>query len=180
MHGDTSYNTAASPYPAKADVVIVGAGLAGLSCAIEILRKQPSLKVVLLEARSVVGGRTSCWNEQGMHIETGLHRVLGFYTALPKLLTACGLNLKEVVFWEDEIEIRLPDGGPKAVFGAAPLNRPFQTIFKALGNNHFISFRDKLSFLKFFVNGFIDYMTKPDFLDSIDLKDYAIEKVTIE
>lgn len=40
------------------DVVIVGAGLGGLGAALYLKDKAPSLKVLVLEARSRVGGRT--------------------------------------------------------------------------------------------------------------------------
>jgi len=62
----------------------------------------------LLEGGRVVGGRTSLWGEGGMLVESGLHRVLGFYTAFPDLLRKAGLNVDDLVCWEDEIEIRLP------------------------------------------------------------------------
>jgi 15-cis-phytoene desaturase len=172
----SKHSSVSNKYPSFADVVIVGAGLAGLSCAIELLTRSPELKVVVLEARQVVGGRTSSWSEQGMHVDSGLHRFLGFYTALPEMLMKCGLKLEDVVVWEDEIEIRLPDGKPKAVFGASFLTRPLKTLFTALGNNHLLSPLDKITFLKFMVQGFIDYWARPDYLDSIDLKDYAIER----
>ena len=41
----------------RADVVVVGAGLAGLSCALELTSRRPG--VLLLEGGRVVGGRTS-------------------------------------------------------------------------------------------------------------------------
>jgi monoamine oxidase len=52
----------------SADVVIVGAGLAGLSAARTLLKKRPHLDVVVLEARDRVGGRTLNHSIGGGHI----------------------------------------------------------------------------------------------------------------
>ncbi|KAK6038577.1 amine oxidase [Cooperia oncophora] len=40
------------------DVIVVGAGLAGLSAAREVLKLEPTLRVLVLEAKERVGGRT--------------------------------------------------------------------------------------------------------------------------
>jgi 15-cis-phytoene desaturase len=87
----------------QADVVVVGAGLAGLSCALELTSRRRG--VLLLEGGRVVGGRTSSWDEDGMLVESGLHRVLGFYAAFPDLLRKAGLNIDDIVCGEDEIEL---------------------------------------------------------------------------
>ncbi|KAL6742999.1 hypothetical protein Aduo_016086 [Ancylostoma duodenale] len=42
----------------ECDVIVVGAGLAGLSAARELLRREPNLKVLVLEAKGRIGGRT--------------------------------------------------------------------------------------------------------------------------
>ena len=75
----------------RADVVVVGAGLAGLSCAFELSGR--GRRVLLLESCPVVGGRTSSWDKDGMTVESGLHRVLGFYEAFPDLLRRAGIDL---------------------------------------------------------------------------------------
>src|SRR5690554_6445773 len=96
------------------DAIIIGGGLAGLSAAFRLAAKE--LKVLLLEAREHVGGRAASWDDQGMLVESGLHRYLGFYSELPRLMEDAGIDLKKAFIWEDEIEIRVPDG-PSAVYG---------------------------------------------------------------
>ena len=81
----------------------MGAGLAGLRCALELTSRRRG--VLLLEGGRVVGGRTSSWDEDGMLVESGLHRVRGFYAAFPDLLRKAGLNIDDIVCGEDEIEL---------------------------------------------------------------------------
>ena len=60
--------------------VIVGAGLAGLAAGHRLARAGHD--VVVLEAGPVIGGRTASWLEDGMPVESGLHRFLGVYLFL--------------------------------------------------------------------------------------------------
>jgi 15-cis-phytoene desaturase len=106
------------------EVVVVGAGLAGLSCAHELASR--GHEVLVLESRDVVGGRCSSWDFDGMKVESGYHRMLGSYTALPGLLDRVGVSVDEIVCWEDEVEIRSADG-TSAIMGASPLHRPART-----------------------------------------------------
>lgn len=155
----------------RADVVIVGAGLAGLSCGFELSSRGRG--VLLLEAGPVVGGRTSSWNKDGMMVESGLHRVLGFYSAFPDLLCRAGINVNDIVYWEDEVEIRLPDGRGNGVFGAAPLYRPFQTLAGALGNFELLSLTDRITLSAFLTAGLLEYFSDPGGLDQINVRDKA-------
>ena len=66
------------------DCIIVGAELAGLSCGFELAER--GWRPLILEAKPFVGGRTASWKEAGMPVESGLHRVLGFYEAFPAIL----------------------------------------------------------------------------------------------
>ena len=51
------------------DVVVIGAGLAGLSAADRLLIRNKDLKVLVLEARDEVGGRTKSIDIQGDYIK---------------------------------------------------------------------------------------------------------------
>src|ERR1700733_2606695 len=116
-------------YSRDFDVIIVGGGLAGISCAFELIAKKK--KVLLLESRSVFGGRTSSWNADGMKVESGLHKFIGYYKYLPRLLDRAGLDINDVVKWEGEAQIRLPDH-MTCLLGLSPLYKPISTIWGGL------------------------------------------------
>jgi hypothetical protein len=48
----------------NADILILGAGIAGLYCGIELLQKRPSLKVVILEKYNYTGGRVVTFHKK--------------------------------------------------------------------------------------------------------------------
>ena len=155
----------------RADVIVVGAGLAGLSCAVELTSRRR--RVLLLEAGRVVGGRTASWDEDGMMVESGFHRVLGFYTAFPELLRKAGINVDDIVRWEDEIEIRLPDGRGSGVFGTAPLYNPVGTLTGLLGNFELLSLLDRITLSGFLTAGLLEYFSNPAGLDQVSVRDKA-------
>ena len=134
----------------KPKAIIIGSGLSGMTAAIDL--GEAGYDVHVFEKRHIIGGRTSSWNENGMMIESGLHRFLGMYTELPRLLKKVDINLDEMLCWEDEIEIRLPDG-PNAVFGASILHKPVKTVKSALGHSDFYSLEEKLALGKMFAAG---------------------------
>lgn len=53
----------------NADCIIIGAGLAGLRCGIELLRKSPSASIVILEKYSYKGGRVVSYSKTLEDIE---------------------------------------------------------------------------------------------------------------
>ncbi|WP_371264963.1 FAD-dependent oxidoreductase [Nitrosomonas communis] len=69
----------------------MGSGLAGLSAGLELAND--GYEITILEASSFIGGRTSSWNQSRMEVESGLHRVLRFYTAFPRLVKKAGLKM---------------------------------------------------------------------------------------
>jgi len=154
----------------KSEVIIVGAGLSGLTAGVYL--SEAGYHVQIFEANPYLGGRTSSFVLDGMPIESGLHRFLGFYTALPEVLKKVGINLDKMLHWEDEVEIRTPDG-PSIVLGLAPLHRPLSTLDSLLGHGNFISPEDKLSVLRMMTAGMKDYLTRPAELDRITVLAYA-------
>lgn len=159
----------------KADVVVVGAGLAGLSSAFELAEQGCS--VLVLEAQPWTGGRTASWTDpDGMRVESGLHRVLGVYRALPDLLRRAGVGWDDIVVWEDEVEFRQPAPGASAVFSAAPLRDPLQTMADLLGHNDYLPVRAKLSWSRFVAGALADYAADPAALDRKSVLQYASER----
>lgn len=154
----------------RADAVVVGAGLAGLACAFDLA--SAGRRVMLLEANPFLGGRTSSWLDGGMPVESGLHRHLGFYRALPRLWERAGLSIEDVIEWEYTIEIRSGDG-TRGVFGVAPFYRPLLTFASLLGNNDLVSPLDKLSLLPASLLGLINYVFRPRWLDGRSIEDFA-------
>lgn len=151
------------------DVIVIGCGLAGLSTAFELVEKKK--KVLLLEARDVVGGRTSSWVENGMKVESGLHRFLGFYNHLPDLIKRAGIKIDDMLIWEDEVEIRSIDGA-QGVFGGSVF-KPLKTIGGILGNNDVVNPLDKASLAKMFAVALKDFATDKASLDKISVLAYA-------
>lgn len=155
----------------KYDVIVVGAGLSGLSAAFELVEKEK--KVLLLEARDFVGGRCSSWEENGMKVESGLHRFLGFYEELPFLCKRAGIDLNDMLIWENEIEIRLPDNGPMATFGASGIGKPIKTVTSMIGNNDMFSLKEKAEIVKLFSAATLDFAKDKESLDKVTVLEYA-------
>lgn len=155
-----------------ADVIVVGAGLAGLSCAFELA--EGGRRVLVLEAQPWTGGRTASWTDpDGMRVESGLHRVLGVYRAMPELLKRAGVGWDDIVIWEDEVEFRQPRPAPSAVFAAAPMRNLLETLADVAGHNDYLPLAAKLSFSRFVLQGIADYTDRPAWLDGQSVRDYA-------
>ncbi|KAK4410839.1 Zeta-carotene desaturase, chloroplastic/chromoplastic [Sesamum angolense] len=76
----------------KLKVAIIGAGLAGMSTAVELLDQ--GHEVDIYESRSFVGGKVGSYvDKQGNHIEMGLHVFFGCYNNLFRLMKKTVLKL---------------------------------------------------------------------------------------
>src|SRR5207253_251876 len=140
-------------------------------------------RVLVLESDPQVGGRTSNWKANGMDVESGIHKFVGFYKEYERLLKRAGIDLDDVFIYQDEIEIRVAEGGEKNFsadgrrrsgrFGVSALHRPLLTIGGALGNGELLSWRDKLQFVRFIIAGTIRYLRDPLSLDRLSIAEYA-------
>ena len=154
----------------KYDVIVVGSGLAGLTSSYYL--QKSGKKVLLLEKEKFIGGRTSSWNDNGMDIEAGFHRHIGYYKALPKLLKEVNVKLNDIVIWEKQIEIII-DKDNSIILGIDPIRHPIYFLKGIFGNRKILSFKDKISLLKLFFFGFINYIFRPGYLDNYSILDYA-------
>ncbi|GAA0450914.1 NAD(P)/FAD-dependent oxidoreductase [Alkalibacillus silvisoli] len=153
------------------DVIIIGGGLAGISCGIELA--QNNYKVLILEKSPHMGGRTASWDDHGMLVETGSHRVIGYYKHLPKLLKKAGVDINDIVSWEDKLDVLSPKHENVTTFGVAPLFGPFTLIRAMLGNNQSFSAKAKLSLAPFFKAGLNEYKKDPKRLDQMSILEFA-------
>jgi 15-cis-phytoene desaturase len=149
--------------------IIIGSGLAALAAALELSSRK--FEVQLFEASPYIGGRTASWNENGMEVESGLHRVLGFYTAFPELVKKAGLKVSDIVIWEDEVEVKVA-GSSSYLYGLSPVFKPLQTFSNPF-RNHLVSWKEAWKLLKFFISGVAEYLSHPEKLDELSVLDYA-------
>ncbi|PYF09067.1 15-cis-phytoene desaturase [Ureibacillus chungkukjangi] len=155
----------------KFDVIIVGSGLAGLTTALEL--SEDGKTVAVLEKHKVIGGRTSSWDEDGMIVESGFHRHIGYYEELPKILKKVGVEVDDIVQWEEQIDVRIKGSKNKASFGISPVFGPIDTIKGIIGNNDILSPKDKFSLIAFFTNGFLEIVKNPEKLDKYNVREFA-------
>lgn len=84
--------TASPGPPDRADVVVVGAGLAGLACARELMGS--GLDVLVLESDDGVGGRVRTDSVDGVLVDRGFQLLNPTYPALPWFVDVDALRLQ--------------------------------------------------------------------------------------
>lgn len=75
----------------RLDVIIVGGGLAGLSCAVQL--KKAGLRIQLLEQAGEVGGRVRTDEQEGFRLDRGFQVMLTAYPRCQALLDYDALHL---------------------------------------------------------------------------------------
>ncbi len=92
MPPPTSTPPSGSPEPTAARVVVVGAGVAGLTAARQLLVSRPDLDVVVLEAAAEVGGKLRLGEVAGIPVDLGAESMLNRRPEGSDLARAVGLG----------------------------------------------------------------------------------------
>lgn len=107
-------------------VLIVGAGLAGLSCGAFLA--DAGLRVEVLESSSVAGGRARSWADPstGHSVDIGPHVLLNKYPNMRALLESLGSAGQ--ICWQTDHLLTVLDNGRPIRFKQAPLPPPLHYI----------------------------------------------------
>lgn len=109
-----------------ADVIIVGAGLAGLSCG--VLLADAGLRVHVIESSTVAGGRARSWSDPqtGRAVDIGPHVLLNKYPNMLALLDRLGTA--DQICWQTDHLLTVLDKHRRIRFRQGPLPPPFHYV----------------------------------------------------
>ncbi len=126
----------------QCDVLIIGGGLAGLSCAVALADR--GVEVVVAEASDRLGGRAGSWRDghSGDLVDVGPHVLLTCYPNMLHLLELLGT--RERIVWETDQLVTLVDRGRTTRIRPSVLPAPFH-LLPSLLRVSAISVRDLLS-----------------------------------
>ena len=158
----------------KHDVIIIGAGLSGLSAAVHLHRQ--GRKVLILEASDRAGGRVKTDLVDGFILDRGFQVLLTAYPEAKKLLNYKDLQLQKMLPGATV----LYDGGAFEI--ADPIRRPlalFSTLFAPVG-----TIRDKINTLwlknKLQKMTIDEIFTQPEQTTLQQLSDYGFSQKMIQ
>jgi phytoene dehydrogenase-like protein len=123
--------------PARADVVVVGAGIAGLTAAVTLTHA--GLDVLVIEASDGVGGRVRTDLVHGLRLDRGFQLLNPAYPAVRRLLDLPALDLRSF-----EAGVVVAHGTRRSVL-ADPRRVPGHLLESARGIG---SLREKLAFVR--------------------------------
>jgi len=112
-------------------VVVIGAGFAGLSCAVALQERRHD--VLLLERRGVLGGRATSFKDalSGEDVDNGTHLMIAGYEATLDLVRRAGAQ--DLLLVQDDLRIDYVDDRGRTSLVCPPLVAPFHLLFGLLG-----------------------------------------------
>jgi squalene-associated FAD-dependent desaturase len=110
----------------ETDVIVIGGGLAGLSCAVALCDR--GLRVTVLEAGDAAGGRARSWTDahSGDRIDIGPHILLSEYRNLLALLDRLGT--RDRIVWQGRRFLTLVERPEPLVIRTHPLPAPLHLL----------------------------------------------------
>tara|TARA_B100000315_G_scaffold240466_1_gene260309 strand:- start:3657 stop:5030 length:1374 start_codon:yes stop_codon:yes gene_type:complete len=125
------------------DVIVIGAGFAGLSAAVELSRRGASVLVV--EARPRLGGRATAFTDgaTGERVDNGQHVLFGCYRETLRFLSTIGAD-GHVALQRDLETLVIEPGGRAARLRCPALPAPWHLIGGVL-TWRALSLRDRLA-----------------------------------
>lgn len=130
----------------KNDVLILGGGFAGLSCAVALAAK--GRKVLVLEKKPHLGGRAYSFDEAGLEIDNGQHLFMGCYHATRRFLKAIGTEDKLDIYQDVVVDYAEPGGKKDRLDCPSWLPAPLHLAAGLMGLKG-VPLRDKTALFQF-------------------------------
>lgn len=165
----------------KLKVAIVGAGLAGMSTAVELLDQ--GHEVDIYDSRSFIGGKVGSFvDKHGNHIEMGLHVFFGCYSNLFRLMKKVGAE--ENLLVKEHTHTFVNKGGDIGELDFRfPVGAPIHGIRAFLATNQMKTYDKARNALALALSPVVRALVDPDGamevirdLDSISFSDWFMSK----
>ncbi|KAG6750619.1 hypothetical protein POTOM_045124 [Populus tomentosa] len=165
----------------KLKVAIIGAGLAGMSTAVELLDQ--GHEVDIYDSRSFIGGKVGSFvDRRGNHIEMGLHVFFGCYSNLFRLMKKVGADKNLLV--KDHTHTFVNKGGEIGELDFRfPFGAPLHGIRAFLSTNQLKSYDIARNAMALALSPVVKALVDPDGalrdirnLDSISFSDWFLSK----
>ncbi|CAL1356407.1 unnamed protein product [Linum trigynum] len=165
----------------KLKVAIIGAGLAGMSTAVELLDQ--GHEVDIYDSRSFIGGKVGSFvDRKGNHIEMGLHVFFGCYNNLFRLMKKVGADKNLLV--KDHTHTFVNKGGELGELDFRfPVGAPLHGINAFLTTNQLNTYDKARNAVALALSPVVRALVDPDGamrdirnLDSISFSDWFISK----
>ena len=124
----------------RADVAVIGGGLAGISAAVELA--DAGLSVTLLEARPWLGGATCSFARRGLTIDNGQHIFLHGSVAYRDLLARLGTTSASSIHEQPGLTVLSPQG--ELTLRRSGLPAPLHLV-RALAAYRYLTRRERLA-----------------------------------